>query len=141
MVGTGPVRNAYIGMAHVNIAKDLNNLPDFISAWNYPNQNQVIKKSEYGAVNQLRILLSSVGSRQFFASGLGNTVYEMFVTGLDAYGSVEQDNFASQLIFRDAMYSDSLAQNVTLSAVTAWAGLIQNDLWLFKMLMTTRSGN
>ena len=34
--GTGPVRDSYIGLGHTRLSKDLNNLPGFISKWNYP---------------------------------------------------------------------------------------------------------
>lgn len=41
--GTGPVRDAYIALGHTKLSKDLNNINGFISKWNYPNDNRVLR--------------------------------------------------------------------------------------------------
>jgi hypothetical protein len=92
--------------------------------------------SEWGAVNNIRFLLSSVGSVEPLASGLGASVYNIFVQGLESLGIVEQDNYTSRFLFRPAVYSDPLFQNVTLGTVFAQTPRILNDLWLTKLRCT-----
>lgn len=43
--GTGPVRAAYIALCSTDLEPDLNNLPGFISKWNYPRPYGVAKSS------------------------------------------------------------------------------------------------
>ena len=135
--GTGPVRNAYLALAHTKLSKDLNNLQGFLPKWHYPSTLKTVS-SEWGSVNNVRILLSSVGSVDPLASRLGNNVYNMFVMGLESLGIVEQDNFTARFLYRPPVYSDPLFQNVTLGTVFAQVPRILNDLWLTKMRCTLR---
>jgi N4-gp56 family major capsid protein len=134
--GTGPVRNAFLGLGHTDLSKDFNNLPGFLPKWNYPDSRSKTVSSEWGAVNNIRFLLSSVGSVEPLASGLGASVYNIFVQGLESLGIVEQDNYTSRFLFRPAVYSDPLFQNVTLGTVFAQVPRILNDLWLTKVRCT-----
>ena len=34
--GTGPTRNAFLGLGHTDLSKDFNNLAGFLPKWNYP---------------------------------------------------------------------------------------------------------
>lgn len=94
--------------------------------------------SEWGSVNNVRVMLSSVGSVTPNASNLGNNVYNIFVQGLEALGIVEQDNYSSRFLYRPAVYSDPLFQNVTIGYVFAQVPKILNDLWIFNMRCTLR---
>lgn len=133
--GTGPTRNAYLMLAHSDLTPDLNNLNGFISQWNYPNENKTVRE-EWGAVNNIRAMVSSVGSKSPFASKLGRTVYNNFVMGLEAYCCVEQDNYSASIIYRPAIFSGALAQNVTIGYTFAEVPRILDDRWLTNVRCT-----
>lgn len=109
----------------------------FISKWNYPNQNEVVR-SEWGCVNNVRFMLSSVGSVSPNASALGNNVYNTFIQGMEALACVEQDNYSARFLYRPPVFSDPLFQNVTIGYVFAEVPRILNDLWITNMRSTLR---
>lgn len=133
--GTGPVRDAYLALGHTNLSKDLNNINGFISKWNYPNENRVLR-SEWGNVNNVRFMLSSVASISPNASSLGNDVYNVFVQGMEALACVEQDNYSARFLYRPPVFSDPLFQNVTIGYVFAEVPRILNDLWITNVRCT-----
>lgn len=135
--GTGPVRDAYLVLSHTRLTRDLNNINGFISKWNYPNENRVLR-SEWGSVNNTRFMVSSVASVTPNASLLGNDVFNNFVVGLESYCCVEQDNYSARFLYRPPIYSDPLFQNVTLGYVFAEVPRILNDLWITNMRCTLR---
>jgi N4-gp56 family major capsid protein len=135
--GTGPVRDAFLALGHTRLLKDLNALNGFLPKWNYASSLKTLN-SEAGSVNNVRVILSSVGSIDPLASRLGADVYNVFVQGLESLGCVEQDNYSSRFLYRPAVYSDPLFQNVTLGTVFAQVPRILNDLWLTKMRCTLR---
>jgi len=94
--------------------------------------------SEWGSINNVRVMLSSVGSVEPNASRIGNSVYNVFVQGLESLGIVEQDNYTAKFLYRPPVFSDPLFQNVTLGTVFAQVPRILNDLWLTKMRCTLR---
>jgi N4-gp56 family major capsid protein len=116
--GTGPTRDAYMMLGHTRLSKDLNNINGFISKWNYPNENRVLR-SEWGAINNVRVMLSSVASVSPNASALGNDVYNNFIQGMESLACVEQDNFSARFLYRPPVFSDPLFQNVTIGYVFA----------------------
>jgi N4-gp56 family major capsid protein len=120
------------------LVKDLNNLPNFIPQWNYPQGGAKATESEWGAVNNVRFMVSSVASITPNASALGNNVYNVFVQGMESLACVEQDNYSAQFIYRPAIYSDALAQNITVGYTFAEVPRILNDLWITNMRCTLR---
>lgn len=134
--GTAPVREAYIAMGHTNLSKDLNNLNNFTPKWNYPNQSGAKVGAEWGAVNNVRFFLSSQGLIRPNASNLGNSVYSVFVQGLEAVGCVYQDNFSARILYRGPEFSDALYQNVTIGYTMSEVTRVLNDLWISQMLCT-----
>jgi len=71
-------------------------------------------RSEWGAVGNLRFLVSSIGSVTRNASNLGNDVYNIFCVGMEAYACVEQDGYSAQFIYRPPMYDSALALNASV---------------------------
>jgi N4-gp56 family major capsid protein len=134
---TGPVRDAYLALGHTRLSKDLNNLNGFISKWNYPNDNRVLR-SEWGTVNNTRFMLSSVGAVAPNASALGNDVFTIFVQGMESLACIEQDNYSARFLYRPPVFSDPLFQNITIGYVFAEVPRILNDLWLTAMRCTLR---
>lgn len=133
--GTGPVRSAYIALAHTDINGQLESVANFLPSYNYPNPNDTLS-SEWGSVNNVRFFTSSVGSISYAASGLGNNIYNIFIFGKEAYTCVEQDNFTSQIVYRGPEFSDALAQNVTMGWRAACAQRILNDQWICNLRTT-----
>lgn len=135
--GTGPVRDAYLALGHTALSKPLNALQGFTSKWNYPNENKTLR-SEWGCIGNVRFMLSSVASVTPNASLAGNSVYNVFIQGMEALACVEQDNYSSRFLYRPPVFSDPLFQNVTLGYVFAEVPRILNDLWIINMRTTAQ---
>jgi N4-gp56 family major capsid protein len=133
--GSAPVRNAYFALCHTDMTKALNNTQTFIHNAQYPSPDKVLP-SEWGAVGNVRFLVSSIGSFATAASNLGRTVYDAFVMGMEAYTIIEQDGYSANFIYLDAKYSGPLAQNVSLGYKIAAAFAITNDQWIVKLRST-----
>ena len=99
------------------------------------NDNKVLR-SEWGSINNVRFMLSSVASITNNASALGNNVYNVFVQGMEALACVEQDNYSARFLYRPPVFSDPLFQNVTIGYVFAEVPRILNDLWITNMRCT-----
>jgi N4-gp56 family major capsid protein len=134
---TGPTRDAYLALAHTRLIKDLNNITGFISKWNYPSADKVLR-SEWGSVNNVRFMVSSVASVTANGSTLGSDVFNVFIQGMESLCCVEQDNYSARFLYRPAVYSDPLFQNVTLGYVFAEVPRILNDLWIANLRCTLR---
>jgi len=135
--GTGPVRDAFLALGHTKLSKDFNQLQGAIPKWNYPNTNDTLS-SEWCSVNNVRVLLSSVGSVDVTSSRLGNDVYNVFIQGMESVGIVHQDNFTARYLYRPPVFSDPLFQNFTIGTVFCTVSRILNDLWITKMRATLR---
>ena len=134
--GTGPVRDAYLALGHTNLSKDLDALNGFIAKWNYPNPNEVLQ-SEWGSVNNVRFMLSSVGSISPNASALGNNVYNVFCVGQEAYACIEHDGYSASFIYRPPIYDGPLALNASVGYKFAEVPRITNDAWVINMRTTS----
>lgn len=133
--GTAPVRNAYFALANTDLTSNLSSVDGFIHQSQYPSQQSVLD-SEWGSVANLRFLVSSIGSSASNASANGNTVYNVFCVGKEAYACVEQDGASAQFIYRPAVYSGPLAQNVTIGYTFAEVPRILNDAWVTNLRCT-----
>ncbi len=136
--GTAPVRNAYLCLSSTDITGDLQNVTGFIHQANYPSQNNVLQ-SEWGTVDNLRFLVTSADSSSASASNLGATVYNNFCVAQEAYACIEQSGYSTQFIYRPAIYSGPLAQNVTVGYKFAEVPRILNDAWVLNMRCTLRT--
>lgn len=106
---------------------------------NRMNQSGAKVGAEWGAVNNVRFFLSSQGLIRPFASTMGNSVYSIFVQGLEAIGCVYQDNFSARILYRGPEFSDPLYQNVTIGYTMSEVTRVLNDLWITQMLCTLNS--
>lgn len=134
-IGTAPIRNAYFALASTDLTQDLSSVTGFIHQSEYPSQQSVLD-SEWGAVGNLRFLVSSIGSQSANASANGGTVYNIFCVAREAYACVEQDGASAQFIYRPAVYSGPLAQNVTVGYKFAEVPRILNDAWVSNLRCT-----
>lgn len=135
-LGTGPLRNAFLATAHTRLQRDLNALPGFLPKWNYPSGTTRTLDAEWGALDNVRFLISSVGSITPNASALNADILNVHIMGLEAYQAVDQDNFSSRFLYRPPVFSDPLFQNVTLGYVTALGVSIIQDLWINNLRVT-----
>lgn len=135
--GTGPVRSAYFMMASTELQPDFDGLigSGFKSVWDYPNNTSALP-SEYGAVLNIRILVSSEAPVARSVSVGGRDIYYNSVVGKQAVTHINQDGYSMNLIYRDPYYSGMLAQNATLAVKFAQAQAITQDTAIRNLLCT-----
>lgn len=133
--GTAPVRDAYFALCHTDLTSDLDNVSGFIQKNQYPAPMNALQ-SEWGAVGNLRFLVSSIGSVSMNASSLGNNVYNIFCVGMEAYACVEQDGYSAQFIYLPPQFSGPLALNSSVGYKFAEVPRITNDLWVINLRCT-----
>lgn len=139
--GTGPVRSSYFMLSSTELQPDFDALEGsgFKSQWNYPNPSNALP-SEYGAVNNIRILTSSQAPVARSHSANSRDVYYNYVLGKQGVTHVSQDGESMKLLYRDPTYSGMMMQNVTL-AVKFWQGQGLTQETAVRNLACTRSGN
>ena len=136
--GTSPVRNSYFGMASTQLIGQLDNVNGFINHNQYPSPMNALK-SEYCAISNVRFLLSSIGSVTLNGSANGANVYNIFITGMEAYAFVEQDGYSASFIYRPPIYDGPLALNASVGYKFAACPRLTNDLWLINLRCTLAS--
>jgi len=133
--GTAPVRDAYFALCHTALTPDFDDVEGFIQKNQYPAPMNALR-SEWGAIGNLRFLISSIGSLSQNASNLGNTVYNIFCVGMEAYACIEQDGYSAQFIYRPPIYDGPLALNASVGYKFAEVPRILNDLWVLNLRAT-----
>ncbi|MFW6121420.1 MAG: N4-gp56 family major capsid protein [Petrotogales bacterium] len=133
--GTAPVRDAYFAFCSTDLSGDLTDTDGFIHKNNYPSPMNAMR-SEWGAIQNLRFLISSIGSKNVSASANGNTVYNILCTGMEAYACIEQDGYSAQFIYRPPIYDGPLALNASVGYKFAEVPRITNDAWIINMRAT-----
>jgi N4-gp56 family major capsid protein len=136
--GTAPVRDSYFALCSTHLTSDLENVSGFLQKAQYPGGYEPLP-SEWGNVGNLRFLVSSIGSQFVNASANGNTIYNIFCVGLEAYACIEQDGYSASFIYRPPIYSDPLAQNISVGYKFAEVPRILNDLWVINLRATLLS--
>jgi N4-gp56 family major capsid protein len=111
--GTAPVRDAYFALCSTNLTGNLDSVSGFIQKNQYPSPMNALR-SEWGAIGNLRFLVSSIGSISQNASSLGQNVYNIFCTGMEAYACIEQDGYSANFIYRPPIYDGPLALNASV---------------------------
>lgn len=133
--GTAPVRYAYFGMCSSMLIGQLDIIPNFQAAAQYSSSYKALP-SEWGCVSNLRFLTSSEGSYNAAASNLGNTVYNMFCMGQDAYSIIDQNMYSAKLEYRGPEFSGPMLMNSTVCFKMAQAQAILSDKWILKARCT-----
>ena len=128
--GTGPVRDSYFCMAHNALIPRLQAVAGFINKAQYPSQMNILS-SEWGSVNNVRIVLSSRGSTTAAASLLGENVYNMFICGQEAFSSVTLDGENAKFIYHPPGSDNDPAElRSTGSYRFSHARAITNNAWV-----------
>lgn len=133
--GTAPVRNSYFCLSHSDMTLSLNQTAGFQHSSTYPNQANILS-SEYGSLQNIRFLVSSVGSRNLTASALGETIYNNFCVGMEAYACIKQDGYSAQFMYRPPIYTGPLALYGEAGYRFAEVPRILNDLWIVNLRTT-----
>lgn len=135
--GTSPIRNSYLAMCDSDLSTDIQNVNGFVHAAQYPQQAN-IRPSEWGNVQNLRFFTSSVGSITTAASAAGADVYNIFVTGMEAYMLVDQESYGNHFVYLPPEFSGPLALNASVGWKMSFASTITNDLWVLNLRTTRR---
>jgi len=133
--GTAPVRDAYFALCNTDLTKELDSVAGFIQKNQYPSPMDALR-SEWGAVGNLRFLVSSIGSVSPNASANGSDVYNIFCVGMEAYACIEQDGYSASFIYRPPIYDGPLALNASVGFKFAEVPRITNDLWVLNLRCT-----
>jgi N4-gp56 family major capsid protein len=110
---TGPIRDAYFALCNTDLTANLENVISFLQKAQYPSPMNALR-SEWGAIGNLRFLVSSIGSTTLNGSSNGNTVYNIFCVGMEAYACIEQDGYSASFIYRPPIYDGPLALNASV---------------------------
>jgi len=133
--GTAPIRSAYFALCSTQLTTSLDSVNGFVQKNQYPSPMNALD-SEWGAVGNLRFLISSIGSITYGASALSKNVFNIFVTGMQGYACIEQDGYSASFIYRPPMYDGPLALNSTVGFKFAECPRILNDLWVLNLRCT-----
>lgn len=133
--GTAPVRDAYFAMCNTDLTGELDAVTGFIQKNQYPAPMNALR-SEWGAIGNLRFLVSSIGSKTTAGSNLGADVYNIFCVGMEAFACVEQDQYSAQFIYRPPIYDGPLALNASVGYKFAEVPRILNDEWVVNLRTT-----
>ncbi len=115
--GTVPIRSSYLMLASTELEPDFDSLTGsgFTHSWAYPNGNNAASPAEYGNIYNIRILTSSQAPVARKASVNSRDVFYNVISGKQGCTHISQDGASMNLIYRDALFSGMLAQNVTLA--------------------------
>jgi len=133
--GTAPVRDAYFALCNTELTGELDAVSGFINKNQYPSPMNALR-SEWGAISNLRFLVSSIGSKTASGSSLGEDVYNIFCVGMEAFACVEQDQYSAQFIYRPPIYDGPLALNASVGYKFAEVPRILNDEWIINLRAT-----
>lgn len=134
--GTTPIREAFWAMMSTAVLDDLEACNGFVSQAQYPNNMNVLS-AEWGSVGNVRFLYSSMGSSTANASLNGNDVYNVFVTGSEAYACVQLSKGSAEFIYTAPGGPTDPLRRLQLGAYKfAQVPRILNDAWLFNLRCT-----
>ena len=135
VIGGGAVRDAYFALCSTQLTGNLDNVAGFIQKNQYPSPMNALR-SEWGAIGNLRFLVSSIGSVTPTSSVLGSDVFNIFCVGMEAYACIEQDGYSASFIYRPPIYDGPLALNASVGYKFAEVPRITNDLWVINLRAT-----
>lgn len=133
--GTAPVRDAYFALGSTKLSSELDSIARFTQKNAYPAPMNALR-SEWGALGNLRFLLSSIGSVTKNSSLLGADIFNIFCVGMEAYACIEQDGYSASFIYRPPIYDGPLALNASVGYKFAEVPRILNDAWVLNLRTT-----
>jgi len=136
---TAPVRECYLALASTRLYSDIQSLTGFEATSQYPSPMNELR-NEFGAVRNLRFLISSIGSVVRNASNRGADVFNVFCVAQEAYGITHQDGYSAQLVYTPPQFSGPLAMNASLAWKAMFGSRIYNDQWVLALRCTQLRG-
>ena len=137
--GTGPVRNAYWAKGSTELIGDLEQVTGFINAANYPNTSD-LAEAEWGAIGNLRFLLSSDWPVTANGSALAADVMNIIVQGQEAASVIELDGYNAQYRYTPPRIAGGpLWLYGTSGYVFAQVPQITNFTWIYNLRCTLRA--
>lgn len=134
--GTAPVREAFWSMSPVQVIPDLEAVTGFIPRAQYPAVMNTLSQ-EWGSVENVRFVVTQVGSVLPGGSALGNDVYRNFITGREAYAKIDLTEASASFIYKPLGWgNDPLNQKQTAGWKFAQAYRILNDQWILSLNCT-----
>jgi len=133
--GTSPIRDAYFGLCSTQLTGNLDAVAGFVHKNQYPAPMNALR-SEWGAIGNIRFLVSSIGASTLNASANGNTIFSIFCVGMEAYACIEQDGYSANFIYRPPIFDGPLALNASVGYKFAEVPRITNDLWILNLRVT-----
>lgn len=132
--GTAPVRPAFWGYIDTDLLDDLEQVSNFLSSANYPNQTTVLD-GEWGSTGNVRWLYTSVGS----VSSASPAVYNNFIVGKEAYAVVHLGSESGDFYIEplgSAGSADPLHQRGTVGWKHPFVARILNDAFMLNLMST-----
>jgi N4-gp56 family major capsid protein len=131
--GTGPVRQAYWGIAHTDLLGDLEDCIGWKNTEEYASHTTV-DDAEWGAVGNTRWLVSTNAHKSSDAT----PVYYLPIIGQDAYGDVKLDN-SKNIVKGFDQAGSPLNRYATSGWKCPWAARILNDNFMHILKVTKSS--
>lgn len=134
-IGTTPIRPAFWGYIDTGILDDLESVANFVSASQYPGNQNIVLDSEWGATGNVRWLYTSVGS----VSAAATPVYNNFIIGKEAYAVVNLRSETGDFYIKplgSAGAADPLNQRGSVGWQHPFVSRILNDSFLLNLMST-----
>lgn len=133
-VGTAPVEPAYWGICHTDLRKDIRGLNNFLKPIEYPQRDSI--KPELGATDEVRWVMSTEAQKSSDAT----PIYSLFIMGQNAYGIVDIDEVATEMILKPLGFGDDpLNQRQTMGFKAMFGAGIIEDKWMVNLRVTVSS--
>ena len=131
-VGTGPVWQAYWGIVHTDLRSDLKGLRTFLSKNQYPTPSAALQ-SELGETDEVRWVKSTEASKSSDAT----PIYTCPIIGANAYGVVNIDETALEMIFKPlGAGQDPLNQRQSMGWKGRFGAGLLDDGWVVNLRAT-----
>ena len=134
-IGTTPIRPAFWGHIDTALLDDLEGVTNFVSASNYPGNQNVVLDSEWGVTGHVRWMYTSVGS----VSAATVPVYNNFIVAKEAHAVVNLRSETGQFYIKplgSAGSSDPLNQRGSIGWGHPFVARILNDSFMVNLMAT-----
>lgn len=132
--GTAPVRPSFWAFIDTDLLDDLEEVANFLSSANYPNQNTVLE-GEWGSTNNVRWLYTSIGS----VTSASPAVYNNFIVGKESYSVIHLGEQQGEFFIEplgSAGAGDPLHQRGTVGWKHPFVSRILNDAFMLNLEAT-----
>lgn len=129
--GTGPIEESYWVASHVKVKPDLRALDAFVPTSMYGAQENVLQ-AEFGAVQDARVVTSTLVN----VSSDSPPQYSNTFVAANAYGYVELDEVATEMILKPLGFNDYLNRFQSMGFSAFFNAAILDDSHIVNLLST-----